>query len=223
MPGAPGGGEVDRHIALAVEPARIPHVRVVIGRDVDVVVLGPSDAFQMNRHRRPHRAGRRRDADDAGFDREVRALRASCRPTGRDTRAGRRDPRESVSGTVEPAVRRRPSSSELVFLRREAVAADRGSRPACPTSARRPYPAGNPAPASWPRLNRPLGRADAQRRPRRCRSAAGTGCAGTAPHTPPACRAPRVTRNDESRPGQVRVRRLLVIEIALSHVTGLAP
>ena len=67
-----GRREVDDHVALAVEAARVAHVGVVVGGDVDVVVLGPADALEANRHRRAGRPRRRRDADDAGFDDEVR-------------------------------------------------------------------------------------------------------------------------------------------------------
>ena len=49
--GRAGGREVDDDIALAVEAAGISHVGVVVGRHVDVVVVGPADALQMNRHR----------------------------------------------------------------------------------------------------------------------------------------------------------------------------
>src|SRR5689334_889788 len=42
-------GEMNHHIAMAVEAAYVAHVRVVIGRNIDVVVFSPPDTFQMNR------------------------------------------------------------------------------------------------------------------------------------------------------------------------------
>ena len=68
-----GRGEVDHDVALAVEPARVTHVGVVVGRHVDVVVFGPADALQMNRHRRAGWPDVGVMLDDAGFDGEVRA------------------------------------------------------------------------------------------------------------------------------------------------------
>src|SRR5260370_210188 len=65
--------EVDDHIALAVESACIAHIGVVVGSDVDVVVFGPANALEVNRHGRARRARLRRHAHDAGFDREKRA------------------------------------------------------------------------------------------------------------------------------------------------------
>ena len=63
--------EVDHHVALAVEAAGVPHVGVVVGRHVDVVVLGPANTLQVNRHRRSRRTRHRCHLDDAGFDGEV--------------------------------------------------------------------------------------------------------------------------------------------------------
>src|SRR5262245_2524516 len=66
-----GGGEIDRDITPAVEAARVSHVRVVIRRDIDVVVLGPPDALQADGDWSPNWTGCRRYADDTGFDKEV--------------------------------------------------------------------------------------------------------------------------------------------------------
>ena len=65
--------EVDDDVALAVKAAGIAHVGIVIGRHVDVVVLGPADTLEMNADMRSGRPGPRRHLDDAGFDDEVRA------------------------------------------------------------------------------------------------------------------------------------------------------
>src|SRR5579862_4076284 len=51
--GQPCRGEVDDHVALAIEAARVSHVGVVVGRDVDVVEIRPSDALQVDRYGRP--------------------------------------------------------------------------------------------------------------------------------------------------------------------------
>ena len=47
--------EMDDDIASRIEAARITHVGVVVSRDVDVVVLGPTHAFEVNRDRRSDR------------------------------------------------------------------------------------------------------------------------------------------------------------------------
>src|SRR5438105_8996311 len=69
--GRAGRGEIDHHIAARIEAARIAHVGIIVGGDVDVVVLGPADAFEMDRDARAGGSGRRRHADDARFDHEV--------------------------------------------------------------------------------------------------------------------------------------------------------
>ena len=78
------GREVDDDVALAVEATGVAHIRVVVGRCVDVVVFGPADALEVNRHRR---AGRPRGwchADDARFDGEERTREQVITPSQRD-------------------------------------------------------------------------------------------------------------------------------------------
>ena len=41
-------GEVDDHVSLAVEPAGITHVGVVVRRHVNVVVVGPADSLEVD-------------------------------------------------------------------------------------------------------------------------------------------------------------------------------
>ena len=118
-----GRVEVDHDVALAVEAARVAHVGVVVGRDVDVVVLGPADALQMNRHRRADRPRRRRDADDAGFDDEEGARERLVAVTQREAVqaaeiVGDRDRR--LDATVAADLH----AAELLLLRLEPVAAD---------------------------------------------------------------------------------------------------
>ena len=55
----PGRVEVDDNITVTVEAAGVPHVGIVVRRDVDVVVIGPADTFQVNRDRRPRWPGSR--------------------------------------------------------------------------------------------------------------------------------------------------------------------
>src|SRR5204862_2605474 len=61
--GRTGRREVDGDIAAAVESARVSHVGVVVRGYVNVVVFGPADALQVNRHRRSGRTRSRRHAD----------------------------------------------------------------------------------------------------------------------------------------------------------------
>src|SRR5262245_17903158 len=63
--------EVNHNVALAVEAAHVSHVRVVVCGDVDVVVLGPADALQVDRDGSSERTRSRSHADDTGLDYEV--------------------------------------------------------------------------------------------------------------------------------------------------------
>jgi hypothetical protein len=71
--GRAGRREIHNNVSLTIEPARISHVRVVVGHHVDVVVVGPPDAFEVDRDWCSHRTRCWRHADDARFDDEVRA------------------------------------------------------------------------------------------------------------------------------------------------------
>ena len=52
-------GEVHNDVAMTVEAADISHIRVVVCRDIDVVVLGPADTLEVNRDRRARGSGPR--------------------------------------------------------------------------------------------------------------------------------------------------------------------
>src|SRR5690349_24223649 len=49
--GSARGFEIEDDVALRIESAHISHVRVVVRRGKDVVVLRPADAFEVNAHR----------------------------------------------------------------------------------------------------------------------------------------------------------------------------
>ena len=49
-------GEVNNDVAMTVEAAYISHVRVIVRGDIDVVVLGPADAFKVDRDGRSNRS-----------------------------------------------------------------------------------------------------------------------------------------------------------------------
>ena len=74
------GREVDDDVTAAVEAAGVAHVRVVVRGDVDVVVVRPADALQVNRHRRARRSRPGGHAHDARLDHEVGACQ--CLATG---------------------------------------------------------------------------------------------------------------------------------------------
>src|SRR5262249_44989824 len=63
--------EIDHHVALRIEAASVPHVRVIVGRGKDIVVFGPADALQVNGHWRSRRSSSRRHTHDTCFYREV--------------------------------------------------------------------------------------------------------------------------------------------------------
>src|SRR6185369_15857597 len=69
--GPAGGREVDHNIALAVEPARITHVGVVVRDRVDIVVLGPTYALQMDADLSTGRSRGWRHLYDARFNGEM--------------------------------------------------------------------------------------------------------------------------------------------------------
>src|SRR5579864_8420354 len=65
--------ERDRHIALRIKAADISHISVIVRRRIHVVVLGPADTLQMDRHRSSSRTGHRLYAHNARLDRKVSA------------------------------------------------------------------------------------------------------------------------------------------------------
>src|SRR4030095_5117684 len=71
LAGSSGCGEVDNDIAMTVEAADVSHVRVVVCRDIDVVVLGPADSFKVDRDGRANRSRHRSHADNTRFNNEV--------------------------------------------------------------------------------------------------------------------------------------------------------
>ena len=115
--------EVDHNVALAVEAARVAHVGVVVGRDVDIVVLGPADALEVNRHRRAGRARRRRHADDACLDHEVHESERAVAVAQRDA-VQSPDVVRDAHRHVEHPVAADGHSREDVLLRRKAIAAN---------------------------------------------------------------------------------------------------
>ena len=63
-----GRGEMNNDVTVTVEPAGVTHVRIVVRGDVDVVVLGPADTFEVDRDRSTNGTRSRSHADDAGLD-----------------------------------------------------------------------------------------------------------------------------------------------------------
>src|SRR5439155_18355818 len=63
--------EIDHDVALRIEAASVPHVRVIVGRGKDIVVFGPADALQVNGHWRSRRSRSRRHTHDTCFYRQV--------------------------------------------------------------------------------------------------------------------------------------------------------
>src|SRR6266487_4434916 len=61
-------GEVNNDVALTVEAAYVSHVRVIVRGDIDVVVVGPADAFKVDRDGCSNRSRSRGHADDTGLD-----------------------------------------------------------------------------------------------------------------------------------------------------------
>src|SRR4051812_42308775 len=64
--------ELDNDVALRVEAAGIAHIGIVVSRGINVVVLGPADAFEMNADRCSSGPGGRRYADNARLNCEIR-------------------------------------------------------------------------------------------------------------------------------------------------------
>src|SRR5204862_6237522 len=48
--------EIDNHVALGIEAASVPHVRVIVGRSNNIVVFGPADTLQVNGRSRSRRS-----------------------------------------------------------------------------------------------------------------------------------------------------------------------
>src|SRR5438876_566256 len=63
--------EVDDDVAMAVEAANVTHVRVVVRGDINIVVLGPADTFEMNRNRCSYRPRSWSHADNTRLDHEM--------------------------------------------------------------------------------------------------------------------------------------------------------
>src|SRR5437870_1988487 len=63
--------EIDDHVSLRVEAAGIAHVGIIVCRRINIVVLGPADAFQVNRDGSSRGSGSRSHTDNTGFDSEV--------------------------------------------------------------------------------------------------------------------------------------------------------
>src|SRR5262245_59128741 len=128
--------EIDDDVALAVEAARVAHIRVVVRGDVDVVVFRPADALQMNRHWRANRARDRRDADDVRLDRErgpreQLAVVAQPEPVEPAEIVGNRDRRVDASVAADRHL------TNVLLVRRKALAAHTAPNERLPDQSQR--------------------------------------------------------------------------------------
>ena len=117
-----GRCEVDDDIALAVEAARVPHIGVVVRRSVNVVVLGPADAFQVDADARARGSRLRRHLDNAGLDHEVR-LRNRFVAALQRQRMQTAEVQRNRQRRFDASICSRFGFPDAGFLRREAVAA----------------------------------------------------------------------------------------------------